>query len=61
MEIVKKGSFFKLVLRPFAVRKSKMALDDVHSVLLNRVLVRLYEDVATINAQIHQVHAGKLT
>lgn len=36
-----------------------MALDDVHSVLLNRVLVRLYEDVATINSQIHQVHAGK--
>jgi len=34
-----------------------MALDDVHSVLLNRVLVRLYEDVATINDQIHQVHA----
>jgi len=34
-----------------------MALDDVHSILLNRVLVRLYEDVATINSQIHQVHA----
>lgn len=34
-----------------------MALDDVHSILLNRVLVRLYEDVATINSQIHQVNA----
>lgn len=35
-----------------------MALDDVHSILLNRVLVRLYEDVANINQKIHQVHAG---
>lgn len=30
---------------------------DVNALLLNRVLVRLYEDVARINAQIHKVHA----
>lgn len=33
-----------------------MSLNDVGSILLNRVLVRLYEDVANINSRIHQVH-----
>jgi len=36
---------------------SNVTFNDVNSVLLNRVLIRLYEDVANINTQIHQVQA----
>lgn len=34
-----------------------MSINDLQQTMLNRVLIRLYEDVANINTQIHQVQS----
>jgi hypothetical protein len=39
--------------------KQTTLINDVPRMLLERVLVRLYDDVATINQRIQSVHTGK--